>query len=110
MAAQSLGGADDNNGKEMKQVFIGTSGWSYKSWEKGFYPPKITAANRLQYYATQFSTVGRLKALRGKTGVILPYVNPKAVSYLSRYSGMGLRQSKVLSDTLTAADGERIME
>lgn len=38
-------------------VHIGTSGWSYKSWEKTFYPPGVPASRHFEYYATQFSTV-----------------------------------------------------
>jgi uncharacterized protein YecE (DUF72 family) len=39
------------------QVYIGTSGWSYKSWEKTFYPPGVRPARHFEYYATQFPTV-----------------------------------------------------
>jgi uncharacterized protein YecE (DUF72 family) len=38
-------------------VHIGTSGWSYKSWEKRFYPEDIPAREHFSFYATQFSTV-----------------------------------------------------
>ena len=42
----------------MAHVWIGTSGWSYKHWEKGkFYPPKLPAADYLPFFATHFSTV-----------------------------------------------------
>src|SRR5947207_2476123 len=41
----------------MKQVYIGTSGWSYKGWEKTFYPRQTPAARHFEFYATQFATV-----------------------------------------------------
>jgi uncharacterized protein YecE (DUF72 family) len=41
----------------VKQIYIGTSGWSYKSWENTFYPKDIPKAGHLQFYATQFQTV-----------------------------------------------------
>ena len=41
----------------MKHVYIGTSGWSYKSWEKHFYPEDVSVANHFHFYATQFPTV-----------------------------------------------------
>jgi len=41
----------------MSLIFIGTSGWSYKSWEKSFYPNSIPNAQQLEFYTTQFSTV-----------------------------------------------------
>jgi uncharacterized protein YecE (DUF72 family) len=41
----------------MKHVYIGTSGWSYKGWQKNFYPKDVPAARHFDFYATQFSTV-----------------------------------------------------
>jgi uncharacterized protein YecE (DUF72 family) len=41
----------------MKHVYIGTSGWSYKSWQKTFYPKEVKVANHFHFYATQFPTV-----------------------------------------------------
>ena len=42
---------------EAGRVYIGTSGWVYKSWAESFYPPEIRPAKHLDYYATQFPTV-----------------------------------------------------
>ncbi|MCL5985975.1 MAG: DUF72 domain-containing protein [Actinobacteria bacterium] len=40
------------------ELFIGTSGWSYKHWENGvFYPAKIGSEHKLTYYTKQFNTV-----------------------------------------------------
>ncbi|HSU54071.1 MAG TPA: DUF72 domain-containing protein [Candidatus Dormibacteraeota bacterium] len=41
----------------MKRVYIGTSGWSYKSWDKTFYPPDVPKKRQFEFYATQFCTV-----------------------------------------------------
>ncbi len=40
-----------------RQILIGTSGWSYKSWERAFYPPGIRPSGHFEYYASQFPTV-----------------------------------------------------
>ncbi len=121
-------------------VHIGTSGWSYKGWEKRFYPRKLAVEEHLQYYATQFGTVeinltfyrlptpkmvegwrdktpkafiyavkgsrfithmkkllnvreglrryfGRIKALKGKTGVVLWQLPPFLKQDLERLEG-----------------------
>jgi uncharacterized protein YecE (DUF72 family) len=41
----------------MKHVYIGTSGWSYKGWQKAFYPEEVRVKDHFQFYATQFPTV-----------------------------------------------------
>jgi len=41
----------------MGPVHIGTSGWSYKGWEKSFYPADVPASRHFGFYSTQFSTV-----------------------------------------------------
>ena len=41
----------------MSRIYIGTSGWSYKSWEKCFYPRDVPKTRHLEFYATQFLTV-----------------------------------------------------
>jgi uncharacterized protein YecE (DUF72 family) len=41
----------------MGPVYIGTSGFVYKGWEKMFYPEDISAKEHLEFYATQFPTV-----------------------------------------------------
>jgi uncharacterized protein YecE (DUF72 family) len=38
-------------------VYIGTSGWTYKSWAHGFYPPGLPAADQLKFYASKFPAV-----------------------------------------------------
>lgn len=38
-------------------VYIGTSGFTYKSWNAGFYPKDLPRRLQLEYYATQFPTV-----------------------------------------------------
>src|SRR3954451_22044331 len=40
------------------RVFIGTSGWNYKSWAGGvFYPPGLKPALWLDYYSRHFRSV-----------------------------------------------------
>jgi uncharacterized protein YecE (DUF72 family) len=44
--------------KGKKNLFIGTSGWSYEHWGKGvFYPKGLSQSNRLKFYSEQFTTV-----------------------------------------------------
>src|SRR3982751_3190064 len=43
--------------RNMNHVYIGTSGWSYKTWEKAFYPQKLPKTRHFEFYATQFPTV-----------------------------------------------------
>src|SRR5918999_3198036 len=38
-------------------LFVGTSGYSYKEWKGSFYPEKIPAKEMLQYYGERLSTV-----------------------------------------------------
>jgi uncharacterized protein YecE (DUF72 family) len=40
----------------MSKVYIGTSGWSYKSWRGPFFPQEVKIKDHLRYYATQFPT------------------------------------------------------
>ncbi len=39
------------------QLFVGTSGYSYKEWKGTFYPEDLSAAKMLSFYANHFSTV-----------------------------------------------------
>jgi uncharacterized protein YecE (DUF72 family) len=39
------------------KVRAGTSGYSYKEWKGNFYPPDLSAADMLPFYAKHFSTV-----------------------------------------------------
>jgi uncharacterized protein YecE (DUF72 family) len=40
-----------------KNIFIGTSGWSYAHWKGSFYPEGLKAAAQFDYYAQRFDTV-----------------------------------------------------
>jgi uncharacterized protein YecE (DUF72 family) len=40
----------------MARIFIGTSGWSYKSWRGPFFPDEVMVKHHLQFYATQFDS------------------------------------------------------
>ena len=41
----------------MANVWIGTSGYSYKEWKGPFYPPDLADSEMLKFYAQRFSTV-----------------------------------------------------
>ncbi len=43
--------------KCLSQIFVGTSGWSFKHWKENFYPKGLKQADWLQYYSETFSTV-----------------------------------------------------
>jgi uncharacterized protein YecE (DUF72 family) len=38
-------------------LYVGTSGYSYKEWKGNFYPEKLAAKNMLAYYGERFRTV-----------------------------------------------------
>jgi uncharacterized protein YecE (DUF72 family) len=40
----------------MERIFIGTSGWSYKSWRGPFFPNEVMIKHHLQFYTTQFDS------------------------------------------------------
>ena len=39
------------------RAFVGTSGWSYRSWKPVFYPPEVRPKDFLRYYATRLETM-----------------------------------------------------
>jgi uncharacterized protein YecE (DUF72 family) len=41
----------------MKNLFVGTSGYSYKEWKGSFYPEKLAAKDMLPYYAERLKAV-----------------------------------------------------
>lgn len=41
----------------MRDVYVGTSGWSYASWKPGFYPAGTNPSEFLRLYAERFPTV-----------------------------------------------------
>src|SRR5438067_4350550 len=42
---------------DLRSIRIGTSGFSYKEWVGGFYPPKTPGAKMLEFYASRFAAV-----------------------------------------------------
>ncbi len=40
-----------------RQVYVGTSGWTYDDWSGPFYPDDVRGADRLAFYAARFQTV-----------------------------------------------------
>lgn len=41
----------------MARIRFGTSGYSYKEWRPGFYPPDLPGKDFLHYYSTRFNSV-----------------------------------------------------
>jgi uncharacterized protein YecE (DUF72 family) len=41
----------------MTQIYVGTSGYSYKEWKGSFYPEKLPAKEMLPYYASRLGAV-----------------------------------------------------
>jgi uncharacterized protein YecE (DUF72 family) len=41
----------------MKNLYVGTSGYSYKEWKGSFYPEKLAAKDMLPYYAERLQAV-----------------------------------------------------
>jgi uncharacterized protein YecE (DUF72 family) len=39
------------------EIYIGTSGWAYKTWQPDFFPPKLPQKQFLRYYATKLNAV-----------------------------------------------------
>ena len=46
-----------HDGGMRQNVYIGTSGWSYKGWAKTFYPEEVAKNRQFEFYAKQFRTV-----------------------------------------------------
>ena len=42
---------------DLSQLYIGTSGWSYKHWSEVFYPVELKSIKYLEYYTTHFECV-----------------------------------------------------
>lgn len=42
---------------EKKNIFIGTSGWTYKHWNKTFFPDEVPKKDWLKYYADRLGSV-----------------------------------------------------
>ncbi len=43
--------------REMRMIFVGTSGYSFPDWGGGFYPAGIPSGQMLNFYATRFPAV-----------------------------------------------------
>jgi uncharacterized protein YecE (DUF72 family) len=43
--------------RALVDLYVGTSGYSYKEWRGSFYPEKLPASEMLAYYARQFRSV-----------------------------------------------------
>jgi uncharacterized protein YecE (DUF72 family) len=95
-------------GTGMKRVYIGTSGWVYKEWQKHFYPEDVPAKRQFEFYATQFPTVEinatfyrlpTLKMVRGwrdkaPPGFVFAVKGSRFITHILKISGAskGLRK------------------
>ena len=41
----------------MMNIYVGTSGYSYKEWKEIFYPEKISPKEMLRFYSERLNTV-----------------------------------------------------
>jgi uncharacterized protein YecE (DUF72 family) len=48
---------DDRGGMTHLNLYVGTSGYSYKEWKGTFYPKDLPARHMLHFYGTRFRTV-----------------------------------------------------
>ncbi len=92
----------------MNKVYIGTSGWVYKEWQKHFYPEDVPAKRQFEFYATQFPTVEinatfyrlpTLKMVRGwrdqaPPGFVFALKGSRFITHILKISGAskGLRK------------------
>ena len=87
----------------MKHVYIGTSGWSYKSWEKTFYPADLPKNRYFEFYTSQFPTVEinatfyRLPTLRmvrgwrdkAPPGFVFALKGSRFITHMKRLNNLG---------------------
>lgn len=92
----------------MGKVYIGTSGWVYKEWQKHFYPEDLPAKRQFEFYTTQFPTVEinatfyrlpTLKMVRGwrdkaPDGFVFAVKGSRFITHILKISGAskGLRK------------------
>jgi uncharacterized protein YecE (DUF72 family) len=99
----------------MARVLIGTSGWHYDSWRGPFFPRRLLAKHRLQYYATQFPTtelngvfyrtpsLEAVKAWRTQTGsgFIFAWKASKFITHWKRLSNNSVNSLALIEERLT---------
>ncbi|MCM8814497.1 MAG: DUF72 domain-containing protein [Candidatus Omnitrophica bacterium] len=59
------------------KVYIGTSGWNYRLWQKIFYPEDLSSKDYLKFYSLHFKTVEVNSSF---------YHFPRNSTYISWYS------------------------
>lgn len=86
----------------MDQVFVGTSGYSFKEWKGHFYPAKIPDKQLLPYYAERLATVElnntfyrtpTVEAIAGWCNAVPPHFRfsvkaPQRITHVSRLKDM----------------------
>jgi uncharacterized protein YecE (DUF72 family) len=50
-------GLYNSKGRKFGKMYVGTSGFTYKSWNRAFYPEDLAKRLQLEYFATQFPAV-----------------------------------------------------
>src|SRR6185312_1197616 len=104
----------------MSKVYIGTSGWSYKSWRGPFFPDDIRIRDHLRYYAEHFTsaelngvfyrtpTIDAVRAWRDQTpdDFIFAWKASKFITHWKRLSGKS-RNSLALMETRLKVLGDK---
>jgi uncharacterized protein YecE (DUF72 family) len=98
----------------MARIMIGTSGWSYDSWRGPFFPKRLAAKYRLQYYASQFATtelngvfyrtpsLEAVKAWRTQTGkdFVFAWKASKFITHWKRLSNNSVNSLQLIEERL----------
>jgi uncharacterized protein YecE (DUF72 family) len=96
------------------RLYVGTAGYSYRSWVGGFYPPKTGSAGMLPYYARHFPaveinssfyrppTVAQVEAMAGRVpaGFAFALKVPKSASH--EYDDAELPAFKLAAERLAS--------
>jgi uncharacterized protein YecE (DUF72 family) len=102
------------------QLYVGTSGYSYKEWKGSFYPEDLPAKQMLRYYAERFRTVeinntfyrmpaaSVLEAWAGEVPAGFRFVlkAPQKITHIQRLKDVGDSVKYLLQ--VSAALGERL--
>lgn len=104
----------------MSQLYIGTSGWSYKDWIGSFYPPAHHAAfDMLEFYSDYFNSVevnstyysyispktaeGWIKKIEHKEDFLFTIKLHNDFTHVRKYSKDNIKSVKALLDVLNNA-------
>jgi uncharacterized protein YecE (DUF72 family) len=99
-------------------LYVGTSGYSYKEWKGAFYPKDLPAKKMLRFYGEQFRTVEINSTFRGvpKTSVLEAWAGevpaefrfvlkaPQQITHIKRLKDAGDPVSQLLEAAETLKD------